>query len=145
MGLDGIGGFGKDYAAEFRKNTQAGMDDIRAKVNELTGNVPVGQPETKELGRDFLNDPYASLGLNITRRPEAGSLEDLVLQTDINVSNVDRVAKKEAFNAVSDPLTQAYMYGPLDEGTSNTLASLGDSLDVLGDPNYKFYVPADVA
>ena len=145
MGLDGIGGFGKDYAAEFRKNTQAGMDDIRAKVNELTGNVPVGQPETKELGRDFLNDPYASLGLNITRRPEAGSLEDLALQTDINVSNVDRVAKKEAFNAVSDPLTQAYMYGPLDVGTSNTLASLGDSLDVLGDPNYKFYVPADVA
>ena len=62
MGLDGIGGFGKDYAAEFRKNTQAGMDDIRAKVNELTGNVPVGQPETKELGREFLNDPYASLG-----------------------------------------------------------------------------------
>ena len=69
----------------------------------------------------------------------------MVLQTDINVSNVDRVAKKEAFNAVSDPLPQAYMYGPLDEGTSNTLASLGDSLDVLGDPNYKFYVPADVA
>ncbi len=101
------------------KNTQSNQQ--KPQVNN---DVPVGQPETKELGRDFLNDPYASMGLNITRRPEAGSLEDLAAHTDINVSNVDRVAKKEAFNAISDPLTQAYMYGPVNENTMGALAAL---------------------
>ncbi len=91
---------------------------------QVNNDVPVGKPETKELGRDFLNDPYASMGLNISKRPEAGSLEDLALQTDINVSNVDRVAKKEAFNAVSDSLIQAYMYGPVNENTIGALAAL---------------------
>ncbi len=91
---------------------------------EVKNDVPVGQPETKELGRDFLDNPYASMGLNITKKPEAGSLDDLVTHTDINVSNVDRVTKREAFNAVSDPLTQAYMYGPVNESTLGALAAL---------------------
>ena len=105
MGLDGIGGFGKDYAAEFRKNTQAGMDDIRAKINKLTGNVPVGKPETKELGRDFLNDPYASMGLNITKRPEAGSLDDLTAQVTNQQplsGNIEQQEVKASIDAIEE-------------------------------------------
>lgn len=91
--------------------------------HEVKNDVPIKQPETKELGRDFLNNPYASMGLNINKT-QPGSLEDLAAHTDINVSNVDRVTKKEAFNAVSDPLTQAYMYGPVNESTLGALAAL---------------------
>lgn len=101
------------------KKTQGNQQ--QPKVNN---DVPVGKPETKELGRDFLDNPYAAMGVNFSKQPAAGSLEDLAAHKNINVSNVGRADKKQAFNAVSDPLTQAYMYGPVNENTMNILAAL---------------------
>lgn len=118
---------------DLMQGLQAYYEALRAKAlgknsetKEVKENVPVGQPtnvEHNELGDKLLESTnfYAGMGLNLgaTKKPAAGSLEDLTqVVQNLNASKADRADKKAAFNAVqgndwSSYLTRAYTYGPL--------------------------------
>ena len=130
-----FGLFGNDGNKKVQKT------DIQ-KQAEVKSNVPVGKSEPvehKELGDKLLEsaDFYAGMGLSLgaTKKPEAGSLEDLAqVGRTLNASKADRTDKKTAYNAVdgndwSSYLTRAYTYGKLNETSMKSLASIDFSVE----------------
>ena len=93
-GNDPLFGFGR------MKRSQGNQE--KPKINN---DVPVGKSEIKELDRELLNNPYAAMGVSFSKKPQAGSLEDLTAQRNINVSEVSNADKLNAFKLVPDPLT----------------------------------------
>lgn len=130
-----FGLFGNDGNRKVQKT------DIQ-KQAEVKSDVPVGKSEHvehKELGDKLLEsaDFYAGMGLSLgaTKKPEAGSLEDLAqVGRTLNASKADRTDKKAAYNAVdgndwSSYLTRAYAYGKLNETSMKSLASIDFSVE----------------
>ncbi len=116
-----------------RVNQQKGLQ----KPAEVKSDVPVGKTENvehKELGDELLESAnfYAGMGLNLgaTKKPAAGSLEDLAqVAKTLDTSKADRTDKKAAYNAIegndwSSYLTRAYTYGKLNEGSMKSLANI---------------------
>ena len=100
------------------------------KPAEVKPDVPVGKTENveyKESGDKLLESAnfYAGMGISLgaTKKPEAGSLEDLTqVVQNLNASKADRADKKAAFNAIegndwSTWLIKANVYSKLDEAS----------------------------
>ena len=111
------------------------------KPAEVKTNVPVGKAESvehKELGDKLLDSAnfYAPMGISLgaTKKPEAGSLEDLAqVARTLDTSKADRADKKAVYNAIegndwSSYLTRAYTYGTLNENSVKNLASIDFSV-----------------
>ncbi len=102
------------------------------KTKDVKADVPVAKPqvtEHKELGDELLTAntfyPGVSLGKTKHTAAQTADLDDLTAAVqNLNLSNVSRADKKEAFNAVQDPLVKAYMYGNINNSTMNALANL---------------------
>lgn len=101
------------------------------KTKDVKTDVPVAKPqvtEHKELGDELLtaNTFYPGVSLSKTKHTaQKADLDDLTATVqNLNLSNVSRADKKEAFNAVQDPLVKAYMYGNINNSTMNALANL---------------------
>lgn len=136
-----INGKGNDFNLFFN-NKQIAPRETKAK--EVTTNIPIAQPQTKELGDKILTQNFYP-GLHLSaKKVEPGSLEDLTktLATSFKsgVSEVDNKTKVDAFYSIKDPFVQARVFGNLNENTMNTLAQLdGNSFppdmidDLLGD------------
>ncbi len=103
---------------------------------EVKTNIPINNQkaaehvENKELGDELLTGTNFYPGLNLhtskkVAKAQTADLDDLTktVQT-MNLSNVTRADRKEAFNLAQDPLVKAYMYGNINNSTMSVLSQL---------------------
>ena len=116
-------GDGKDLYAQM----QAYLNSLRAKGTEKTDDTaatltPPVKPEVTE--EELLSADYRSyFGAKFSTDPaEVKRNQDLAALPQTSLAGVTRADRKEAFNAVDNPLVQAYMYGPMSESTSAFLS-----------------------
>jgi hypothetical protein len=107
-------------------------------------------PTTKQHDDDLLtSNIYEDMGCTFSSTKSTSnstSLDALQGIQDFNVTTLATNSDRQiAYNAVSDPLTKAYMYGPVSEETTKSLNTMSEQFFALQDPNYTFYVPEDVA
>ena len=84
--------------------------------------TPPVKPEVTE--EELLSADYRSyFGAKFSTDPaEVKRNQDLAALPQTSLAGVTRADRKEAFNAVDNPLVQAYMYGPMSESTSAFLS-----------------------
>lgn len=113
-------------------NDKNAMDAIKAYLEALRtqkGGKTEKTEDTVTLTPPTVNKTYTDAelltagtfipGFEISKasREEAKRNADLEALPQTSLAGVTRADRKEAFNAVSDPLVQAYMYGPISENT----------------------------
>jgi len=119
--VNGSNGDNKDLYAQM----QAYLESLRAKgtgKKEKTEDTaatltPPVKPEVTE--EELLSADYRSyFGAKFSTDPaEVKRNQDLAALPKTSLAGITSADRKEAFNAVSDPLVQAYMYGPMSEST----------------------------
>ena len=102
---------------------------------EVKTNIPINNQkaaehvENKELGDELLTGTNFYPGLNlhksVSKKIQTADLDDLRKTVEtMNLSNVTRADRKEAFNLAQDPLVKAYMYGNINNSTMSVLSQL---------------------
>ena len=128
-GINGnFGLFGNNNNRRIETNSANNKKEVKTNI-PINNQKAAEHVENKELGDELLTGTNFYPGLNlhksVSKKIQTADLDDLTktVQT-MNLSNVTRADRKEAFNLVQDPLVKAYMYGNINDSTMSVLSQL---------------------
>ena len=128
-GINGnFGLFGNNNNRRIETNSANNKKEVKTDI-PINNQKAAEHVENKELGDELLTGTNFYPGLNlhksVSKKIQTADLDDLTktVQT-MNLSNVTRADRKEAFNLVQDPLVKAYMYGNINDSTMSVLSQL---------------------
>lgn len=128
-GINGnFGLFGNNNNRRIETNSANNKKEVKTNI-PINNQKAAEHVENKELGDDLLTGTNFYPGLNlhksVSKKIQTADLDDLRKTVEtMNLSNVTRADRKEAFNLVQDPLVKAYMYGNINDSTMSVLSQL---------------------
>lgn len=128
-GINGnFGLFGNNNNRRIETNSANNKKEVKTNI-PINNQKAAEHVENKELGDELLTGTNFYPGLNlhksVSKKIQTADLDDLRKTVEtMNLSNVTRADRKEAFNLVQDPLVKAYMYGNINDSTMSVLSQL---------------------
>ncbi len=128
-GINGnFGLFGNNNNRRIETNSANNKKEVKTNI-PINNQKAAEHVENKELGDELLTGTNFYPGLNlhksVSKKIQTADLDDLRKTVEtMNLSNVTRADRKEAFKIAQDPLVKAYMYGNINDSTMSVLSQL---------------------